>query len=357
MVSMAELPQETRPKVAKANKLERRKAVPHERATDDGHQDEQYKTVRSSNVNVDQNLTRTVGRNAEAPALYVIKASPGKGLGMFATEDIQKGTRILAENPFFTLTERPVVSSSDPYAPNDISQAFDRLSDNKIRKFMSLHCPKRPGCSVIVNIYEANCFEMGSGTCICLDAARINHSCVPNAHYSWNASIGRETVHAVKDIPKGEEITISYCSAFHTLDERKRELEPYHFTCRCPACQTDTDFGIRSQLRRQQMLDLHHEIADYQNDPPAARAEYGHSDERSAILELVKLIDEEGLVYEKSLAYHDAAECALKRGLRMKASKYASKELDVDLCCVGEDSPSYKETATFFLRVYFGAES
>lgn len=174
VVSMAELPQETRPKVAKANKLERRKAVPHERATDDGHQDEQYKTVRSSNVNVDQNLTRTVGRNAEAPALYVIKASPGKGLGMFATEDIQKGTRILAENPFFTLTERPVVSSSDPYAPNDISQAFDRLSDNKIRKFMSLHCPKRhlPGRSQDQSLLRTKCpllverqHRTGNGTC------------------------------------------------------------------------------------------------------------------------------------------------------------------------------------------------
>lgn len=32
----------------------------------------------------------------------------------------------------------------------------------------------------------------------------------------------------------------------------------------------------------------------------------------------------------------------------MKASKYASKELDVDLCCVGENSPSYKETVNFF---------
>lgn len=295
-------------------------------------------------------------RSVTTPALYVIKASPGKGLGMFATNDILQGTRILAEKPFFSLAERPEVSDSDPHAPSDISQAFDRLPPSEQSKYMSLHCPERPDSSSIFSIYEANCFEMGSGTCICLDASRINHSCVPNAYFSWNASIGRETLHAVKDIPMGEEITISYCPAYHTLDERKRKLEPYVFTCRCPACRPDTVFGIRSQVRRQQMLDLHEEIAEYQEDPLAARIEYRHGDERSAILSLVNVIEEEGLVYEKSLAFHEAAECYLKRGLREEALRYANKELDVDHCCVGKDSPSYKETMAFFLRIYFGGE-
>ena len=95
------------------------------------------------------------------------------------------------------------------------------------------------------------------------------------------------------------------------------------------------------------MLDLDHEIADYQHDPRAARAEHGHRDELSAILRLVKLIDDEGLVYEMSLAYHDAAKWALKRGWRKKALEYASKELDVDLCCVGDDSPFYDATTNF----------
>ncbi|KAF6228968.1 hypothetical protein HO133_007081 [Letharia lupina] len=345
------LAQETRPMISKAGELEKRKAIAQAETTKAEHHSGQYETTRSSNVKADKNLTPAAGPNIERSTLYLIKASPGKGLGMFAAKDIRKGTRILAEKPFFSLTERPVVSWSDPYAPNDIFEAFDSLPASEKFKFMGLHCPERPDCSLRFSIYEANCFEMGSGTCICLDAARINHSCIPNAHYSWNSSIERETVHAVKDISKGEEITVSYCSAIRTLQERKRELKPYVFTCRCPACQTDTDFGIRSQVRRQQMQDLDHEIADYQNDPPAARAEYGHCDERSAILELVNLINQEGLVYETSLAYHDAAKCALKRGLRKKALKYASKKLDVDLCCVGRDSPFYKETMAFFLRI------
>ena len=275
---------------------------------------------------------------------------------MFARTNIQKGTRILAEKPFFSLAKRPEISSPDPSVPNDITKAFDRLSAIDQLKYMDLHCPKRTDASFVVSIYEANCYEMGSGTCICLDASRINHSCVPNAHYSWNDNIKRETVHAVKDILKDEEITINYCSAIRTPEERKRDLEPYVFTCSCPACQPDTFFGTMSQTRRLQMLDLDHEIADYQNDPPAAQEEYGECDEMSAICKLVRLIDKEGLVFEKSLAYHDAAECASKKGLRKTALEYASKELDVEMWCAGRDSPSYEKTYSFFLKIYFGVE-
>ncbi len=301
-------------------------------------------------------MALTAGCNIEALALYVIKSSPGKGLGMFAAEEIQKGTRILAEKPFFSLTKRPVISWSDPQAPNDISKAFDRLSSNEQRQYLGLHCPERPGCSRGVSIYEANCYEMGSGTCICLDASRINHSCIPNAHYSWNSSIGRETVHAVKDISKDEAITISYCAAICTLDERKRELEPYVFICSCPACQTDTDFGFKSQARRQEMRDLHQHVTDHRDDPPAARAVYDYCNKGSRILKLISLIDEEGLVFEKSRAYHDAAECALKLGLWEEALIYASKELDVVFCCVGRDSPAYDETISFIQGICLGAK-
>ena len=283
--------------------------------------------------------------------LYTIKESPGKGLGMFATKDIRKGTRILTEKQFFSLTKRSVVSLSDPQTPNDIPRAFDCLSATEKRKYLSLHCPKMPDCSRVFSIYEANCYEMGAGTCICLDASRINHSCIPNAHYSWNSSIERETVHAVKDILKGEEITISYCPAIRTLEERKRDLEPYVFTCSCPACQTETDFGINSQIRRQQMRIRDHQIKNYLDDLPVAQIEYDQCDEEPAILSLVNLIEEEGLVYEKSFAYRNAAEYALKLGVKEEALVFASWEFEVVFCCVGRDSPVYDETLTFIQEI------
>ena len=342
--------------IAKANELKRCREGAQGAVTKAGHQAGQYRNIGSSNSKANQNLIPTVSRHIKASAIYIIENSPGKGLGMFATNSIRKGTRILAEKPFFCLSEAPELSLIDPYAPNDISEAFDHLTINEQSKYMSLHCPERSDCSPLVSIYEANCYEMGPGTCICLDASRINHSCIPNAHFSWNDSTKRITVHAVKDIPMGEEVTISYCPAIRTFKGRQSSLKPYVFTCRCLACQMDTEFGRSSRIRRQQMRNLDHEIADFQHDPSAARAEYGNCNEEPAILRLVNLLNDEGLVYETSRAYHDAAEWAWKQGLRVEALQYASKELDVDLCCVGRDSPSYKETMNFFLRIYFGGE-
>lgn len=311
---------------------------------------------KANDVGKCNGVVPTVTHDVAVSALYIIKASPGKGLGMFAAVNIEKGTRILAEKPFFSLVERPELSESDGYALDEISEAFGRLSVGDQDKYMSLHCPERPDCNALVSIYEANCYEMGSGACICLDASRINHSCIPNAHFSWNTNIERETLHAVNDIFKGEEITISYCPAIRTFDERKSNLESYFFTCRCPACRTDERFGIKSQIRRLQMHDLDHKIADFQIDAEAAREEYDERNEEPAILKLVELMDKEGLVYDKSQAYRDAAECALKRGLRERALEYAGKELDVEFCCVGRDAPSYLEAISFSLKIYFGAK-
>ena len=333
---------------AKTNKLEKRQKTNRVGAKKAGDQSRESAVDRSSKVQADQTLTSNVDRNVQGSALYIIRKAPARGFGLFAARDIRRGSRILADKPFFSLTKRPVISLSDPRAPNDISKAFDRLSVSDQRQYLDLYCPLRPGLSRGISIYEANCYEMGAGTCICTDASRINHSCVPNAHYSWNCSIKRITVHAVKDIPQNEEITISYCSGLRSFEERQRELEPYVFVCNCPACRTDTDFGSKSRIRRRQMRDLAHRIAAYHTNPlPAARIGCDDCEEESAILRLIELIGEEGLVYEKSAAYHGAAECALKRGVIEEALGYASRELDVVFCCVGRDSPYYEETVAF----------
>ena len=100
----------------------------------------------------------------------------------------------------------------------------------------------------------------------------------------------------------------------------------------------------------------HNKIADFQIDDVAAQEKHEERDEEPAILRLVDLMDKEGLVYDKSRAYRDAAECALKQGLREEALEYAGKELDVESCCVGRDAPSYLEAISFFLKIYFGPE-
>ena len=62
-----------------------------------------------------------------------------------------------------------------------------------------------------------NAIEMGKGAAVYEITSRFNHSCVPNAFFTWNGRIQKETVHAIKDIAEGE---------VSSPDERKHDHEP-----------------------------------------------------------------------------------------------------------------------------------
>jgi len=76
----------------------------------------------------------------------------------------------------------------------------------------------------------------------------------PNACFTWNAAIGKETIHAMNDIKADEEITLSYCDMIHEKTLRSWELKHYGFTCNCRACTEDendeTTFAHQSAERR-----------------------------------------------------------------------------------------------------------
>ncbi|KAK3373439.1 SET domain-containing protein 5 [Lasiosphaeria ovina] len=122
-----------------------------------------------------------------------VKEIPGKGRGLVARVDIATGTRILCEKPLLTV---------QPMAPSEVERAvaakLKLLPKTEQRQFLSLHnhYPGRYPLSGIGGVYAT--------------ASLINHSCVPNAHHSWNRGTGRETVHAIRDISAGDEITIAY---------------------------------------------------------------------------------------------------------------------------------------------------
>lgn len=84
-------------------------------------------------------------------------------------------------------------------------------------------------------IQETNSFQNG----VFLKIARFNHSCCPNAEFSWIQKIGRREVRAVRRITKGEEILFCYSRLGDEFRSRARRAylqELYHFTCDCIAC-------------------------------------------------------------------------------------------------------------------------
>jgi hypothetical protein len=251
---------------------------------------------------------------------YEIRAVPGKGYGCFAVKPIKRGTRILADDPLLIV---PVVH----YMHSNIQVAFDKLSADEQKLYFTLHSghgqdPKtwpayihesvRPDerarireqhnarCATdpsLVSIFQTNCMEMGQGAAIFLHAARFNHCCNPNACFSWNSKIGKETIHAMSDIEAGEEITISYCDMIHEKRLRAYELKHYGFVCDCRACVDVSDddvtsFAFQSVGRRMRLGELEKQTRPFRG----ARLEEGARRQEfvSALLEMAALHQKEG---------------------------------------------------------------
>ena len=264
--------------------------------------------------------------------LWELRPTPCKGIGMFAKTNISGGTRLLADQCLLYLPGRKFLLT-------DIERAFDQLSPSEQEAYMKLHCPDRPGRSPIVRIWDANCFEVGEGAGIFLKASRINHSCTPNAHFSWNATIQRETVHTIVDIPANEEITVSYCRPHSDIDYRRKRIEPYGFDCDCAPCAQDTASGKESEKHRRTMDELYQDITKILDDPWIAVRQHWCDDELKARLKYIDLLEKEKL-FEVELGnqYHCAATCYERLGDMEKALEYAKEGARIDLTCVGPDS-------------------
>ncbi|GFR39660.1 hypothetical protein Agub_g131 [Astrephomene gubernaculifera] len=64
----------------------------------------------------------------------------------------------------------------------------------------------------------------------------INHSCDPNCTAACDTGDRTVTVLAQRDIPAGEEITLSYIDVSLPYKQRQAQLADYGFVCRCSRC-------------------------------------------------------------------------------------------------------------------------
>jgi hypothetical protein len=167
------------------------------------------------------------------------------GMGLFALRDIKKNEKVLAERP---ILRWPYVSQRSTYpetqdVPESARMAVDALV---------------PQTGALPEKLKRNCFvcssEGDSGfDGLFLTMSRVNHCCLPNADKQFLENRGVAILVASRDIPKGEEVRISYKAKYMPWDERRAILvDHYRFQCNCVLC---NDSGLEKKLAFAQRLE------------------------------------------------------------------------------------------------------
>ncbi|KAK1596432.1 SET domain-containing protein 5 [Colletotrichum navitas] len=267
--------------------------------------------------------------------LWEVQPSLGKGLGVFALQTIQAGTRILDESPLFTIDPGSLVSGqgfSFAAIAVAVDEAFAALNATARAEFLS--CPEHrdleadAAWSREALVFRTNAYTMPGGTVgIFPRVAKVNHSCRPNAGAatvggggggSGDEGPARRIVYAARDIRAGEEVTVTYAPLAQTTDERRARLAQWGFTCDCAACEARDDDEQRVEMRRLMGV----------IEAELGRTDFGRDVQPDAE-KLVRLVEEVGLSDYLVKAYKYAAYAASRSGKFGAARRWARKELAV----------------------------
>lgn len=200
---------------------------------------------------------------------YEIRDVPGKGKGMIASRNIQKGDLVLQERPIILL---PMVYGDRIIILNAINNLHDddlqnllalcdesRLEDYSfISVELNSYLNHPPTQDQVRGVSKVICNRFGDAdTCqqfVLVDASRINHSCNPNTVWTFDNSSKLFSVRAATDIPQGTEITVTYIyDLLRPRESRRAELDRLGFTCECEACGVDsamTQYAQDTEKRR-----------------------------------------------------------------------------------------------------------
>jgi len=268
--------------------------------------------------------------------MYILQDVPGKGKGLVANDNIPKGTRILLERPVITIPER---QQSDEWLKRHISQQVDSLDENQRQSFLSLHniYPYNELAEQFLGIIRTNGLPIeanGTGGGVFLEACRINHSCDNNAQKHWNNRIKQHTVHALREISKGEEITIYYLGLDSSREVRRRKLQDkFGFLCSCHLCSLPTADSQKNDQRLERIDHLDDLIGRECMSMNFSQQTLRYVDERVQLYD-IQGPDNPGL----PRAYLDAAQIAIANGDLARGRVFAERAVEGWRTAYGNDS-------------------
>ena len=259
--------------------------------------------LRSTVENLPQeaHLTRTAPPRARVE--LQVRPSPGRGYGLFAVDDIPEFTCVVADDALLSLArgeDLPQLWEKYSLLPQDHREAFDTLSFPPERQEREAGLIAKlterghdemtaEAMAHVSSIFQANAFKTGEatnaldfGTSGCTNiwayslfptVARINHSCTPNAHAHYNPASGQEIVCAIRDIPAGREIEISYFDLTMACEDRQNRARSWGFVCTCPACSDSS--ALVGDAYELMLGTVHRSLASFTSDMLDQRAHTG----------------------------------------------------------------------------------
>lgn len=226
-----------------------------------------------------------------------IRPSPGKGHGLFARCDIPAFTQILSEPALISIKEGedlPQIWQQYESLPIDRQRLYkqlqrefkldrDLIMGQKLRK-RGYSDKQVPRMVHVAAIFQANAFNVEDfwaraptaedfqlatndqeGTslggpikrrALFPTIARLNHSCVCNAHDYFDPRTKSMDVRTVTLIPKDTEITIAYFSPLAPKSERRVRQSGWGFECDCAACSGPEPHGSTIERTRTRIREL-----------------------------------------------------------------------------------------------------
>lgn len=311
----------------------------------------------------------------DSSSLFELGLAGNKGYGLFATKDIPKGTRVLAEQPCIRLRpDEPKIAlcnqleglknNPERHAQYTDLSSLDETVHPSLRQAIRIRFSTRyqysgAALDAAVDdmvkchaIFLTNAVVLGAEGChgegLFLQYSRINHSCLPNVQNSYDPK-GFENVHAIRDVAAGEELLTSYTSNAQSRKHRRANLRGWGFECQCEACEGNS--VVVHERRRQRLEEIVQGLTVYQKADQLMRAISPYPvprNGREALAwaeEAVSLLKQEGLLgVDLSSAYRQCSELSIAEGQLEKAKAYAKKEMEIERICLGESTTDWLNT-------------
>jgi hypothetical protein len=300
---------------------------------------------------------------------------PDKGLGLIATRAFAPGERLIAEAPLVLWESARGADGEHKWSVlEELVEALPAGSRRAFDGLMDKHAPDDQ-FKTARGIWNTNAFRtedvLGDGkaaqcdgverSAVFRECSLLNHACRPCAHVAWSARLGQQTVHAVRPIAAGDEVTIAYVAGADCMliatdclphqvtiayvagaeaggrASRQAHLQAkYHFGCVCDVCELRGTAQQASDDRFERLACIHKSLSSV---PPLEL--------EATVEESVALLNAEGLPLVWAKAGMLLVIVQLKQAARLgRAAHWARRGAAAATFALGDDSATFLKFAS-----------